>query len=145
MDFFRSIGNEAAAQLKNDLSKYALSNMDKRTMIVNMKESLEGTKFYGHSKTLVDTAISNFNQSLMDVKTADIEGKVYIYTGHPIDGKIRPFCECLMKHRKYYSEADANLIRKDSKRKYNCRHYVQPLTSKEFAESQGYKEGKFTC
>jgi len=66
LDFFRDIGTQVANSLKQDLYKYSLSNMDKPTMLANITQSLEGTPLVKYSATYVDTAISNFNQSVID-------------------------------------------------------------------------------
>lgn len=143
LDFFRDIGNQASQRLKADLYKYSLSDMKKTTMVANIKESLADTSLVKYSNTYAETAISNFNQSLIDLKSADVTGEVYIYRG-VTDKKTRKFCRCLVSARKYYDKDEANKIKNDKRRQYNCRHLITPV-SMEYAIARGYKAGSATC
>jgi len=144
LDFFKDNGIAAGSQLKRDLFKYQLSNLDEETIIQNMRDSLAGTDMVRHSTTYATTAINNFNQEVIDLKSQDVTGEVYIYSGASPDKKIRGFCKCLMNQRKYYNKDDAQAIKKDPKRRYNCRHKILPVR-KEWAEARAYESGRFTC
>lgn len=144
LDFFRDVGNETASQLKRDLFKYSLSDLDSATMVQNMKDSLAGTNLVKHSSTYVDTGISNFIQDVIELKNKEFDHEAYIYTGARPDSKIRSFCECVIRQRKYYSESDAGRLRADKRREYNCRHFIIGV-SVEYALQNGYKEGSFSC
>ncbi len=143
LEFFNSLGKEAAQRLKRDLMKYSLSDIDVSLLTSNIAESLADTPLTKHSKTYAETAISNFNQSLMDLKTEGAEGAVYIYSG-VTDKKTRKFCKCLMSQDKYYDSSDAGSIKSDKRRQYNCRHLVIPV-SLDYALRGGYTSGSFTC
>ena len=117
--------------------------MSTRQLVDNIKQSLDGTELAKYSKTYAETSIANYNQSVIDLKSQDVTGEVYIYRGVK-DKKTRDFCRCLVSQRKYYSKADAEDIKTDKRRQYNCRHLVVPV-SLEYAENRGYKAGKFTC
>lgn len=142
LEFFNDIGKQAAQRLKRDMMKYSLSDMNISTLTTNIKESLADTDFAKYSRTYAETSISNFNQSLMDMKTEGV-GEVYIYSGVS-DSKTRKFCNCLISQNKYYDSSDAGSIKSDKRRQYNCRHLVIPV-SLDYAESAGYSEGSFSC
>lgn len=144
MEFFTHIGQDASQLLKRDLYKYSLSDMDTPTMLANITASLDNTPLVKYSKTYIDTSITAFNQSVIDMKAEGIPDLVYVYSGKHIDSKTREFCKCVLKQRKYYSKSDGAKLKRDSRRRYNCRHYVTPI-NKDFAEDTGYKEGKFSC
>ena len=141
--FFAQIGNDASATLKRDLYKYSLSDLSKVDMIENIKVSLEGTPLAKHSKTYAQTALSNYFQSVIDIKSSEFDNAVFIYRGVD-DKKNRKFCQCLLDQRKYYTRADAMRIRSDKRRQYNCRHVLAPMDL-DFAAVEGYKEGSFSC
>ena len=143
LEFFNDIGKQASMRLKQDLFKYALSDLDTNTLVANIRESLADTSLVKYSNTYAETAISNFNQSVIDLKSQDVEGEVYIYRGVK-DKKTRKFCSCLVSQRKYYDKNDASMIKSDKRRQYNCRHLIVPV-GKEYAESSGYKAGAFSC
>ena len=140
---FIDIGNNAAQQLKRDLYKYSLSDMNKKDIITNISNSLAGTDLAKHSTTYANTAISNYNQSIIDIKSAGVTGEVYIYRG-VTDKKTRKFCSCVVKQKKYYDKSDANSLRNDKRRQWNCRHVIVAV-SKEWAEARGFEAGDFTC
>lgn len=143
LNFFKKIGDDAAQGLKRDLYKYSLSGMDKRTMVANMTKSLEGTNLVNYSETYANTAISNYHQDIIDIKSEGVEGEVYIYRGGK-DKKTRDFCRCVVNARKYYDKDESHKLKNDKRREYNCRHKVIPV-SEEYAISNGYSSGKFTC
>ena len=143
LEFFQDIGAKAAKSLKADLYKYAISDTNKATIIQNISQSLEDTELVKYSKTYAETAISNYNQSVIDTKSKDVEGEVYIYRG-VTDKKTREFCRCLTSSKKYYNRADASKIKNDKRRQYNCRHLIVPV-SKDFGDMEGYTDGRFTC
>lgn len=142
LDFFRQVGNKAALNLKSDLYKYSLSNLDPIEMVKNIRISLQDTELARYSKTYAETSISNFNQSIIDLKSADVTDEAYVYRG-VVDSKTREFCKCLISQNKYYTKADASKIKNDVRRKYNCRHLTIPV-SIEYAE-ENYIQGIFTC
>lgn len=143
LNFFAQVGNDAANTMKKDLYKYSISNLSTEEMIDNIRVSLEGTNLSRYSKTYADTLISNFNQSVIDLKSQDVEDEVYIYRGVK-DKSTRKFCSCLLSQNKYYSKKDAEKIKNDKRREYNCRHLIVPV-SRQYATDRGYKEGVFSC
>jgi len=143
LDFFDDIGKQASSRLKADLYKYQISDLDTKTMVENIRDSLKDTNLVKYSSTYADTAISNFNQSMIDLKSADVIDEVYIYRGVK-DKKTRDFCRCLISQRKYYDKSDAGKIKNDKKRQYNCRHLIIAV-SLDYALSRGYKKGSFSC
>ena len=143
LEFFRQIGNDAANRLKSDLNKYSLSNLSIQDMTENIRETLADTNLAKHSRTYADTLISNYNQVIIDLKSAGVTDEVYIYVG--VDDKAtRKFCKCLVEQKKFYDRSDSQKIKNDKRREYNCRHTVMPVT-KEYAIAEGYHEGNFTC
>ena len=143
IEFFKQIGNDASAIIKRDLYKYSLSDLSKVDMIDNIKASLDGTALAKHSKTYAQTALSNYYQSVIDIKSKDFNDAVFIYRGVD-DSKNRKFCQCLLDQNKYYNRADALRIRSDKRRQYNCRHVIAPMDI-DFAKAGNYKQGKFSC
>lgn len=143
IEFFKHIGNDAATILKRDLYKYTMSDMRSVDVAENIRQSLQGTGLAKYSKTYMETSISKYNQSLIDLKSKDVSGEVYIYRGVD-DSHNRKFCQCLLDQHKYYNKNDAQAIKSDKRREYNCRHLVVPV-SKEWAEDRNYTKGSFTC
>jgi hypothetical protein len=143
IEFFNQIGRNTATSLKADLYKYSISNMKPDEIVSNIKQSLDGTELAKYSTTYADTAISKFNQSIIDLKAQEIKDEVWIYVGVK-DKKTRTFCKCVLEQKKYYTRSEANKLKNDKRREYNCRHIVSPV-SKEFAIEGGYKDGGFTC
>ena len=144
IDFFTSLGNDTANRLKADIYKYNVSNLTNEEIVENISKSLKDTPLAKYSKTYAETSLSNYHQSVIDLKATDLPNEVWIYQGKKPDSKIRDFCKCLMNNPKYYDKKTANIIKRDNRRKYNCRHYLSPV-SRQWAERNGYVEGKFTC
>jgi len=143
LDFFNDIGNQASQKLKADLYKYSLSDLTKKDMVSNIKASLSDTDLVRYSSTYAETAISNFNNNIIALKTVDIKEAVFIYVGVS-DKKTRSFCRCVLRQKKYYNRSDASKIRYNKARTYNCRHIITGV-SKEYAISSGYKKGTPSC
>ena len=143
LEFFKSIGNQASLKLKADLYKYSLSNLSTDEMVENIAKSLEETDLVRYSSTYAETAIGNFNQAIIDLKSVDLKDTVRIYTG-VLDKKTRTFCKCVLKQRKYYNNSEGMKLKSDPRRAYNCRHLIIPV-SLSFATERGYTSGKFTC
>lgn len=141
--YFAQIGNDAASIIKRDLYKYSLSDLSKVDMIENIKGSLEGTSLAKYSKTYAQTALSNYYQSVIDIKSSEFDNAVFVYRGVD-DSDNRKFCQCLLDQKKYYNKTDAQRIRADKRRQYNCRHVIAPIDIA-FAKLEGYKQGSFTC
>lgn len=142
LEYFSQIGKDASGIIKRDLYKYALSDMSKVDMIENIKESLQGTGLAKYSKTYAQTALSNYYQSVIDIKSSEFDDAVFVYRGVD-DANNRRFCQCLLDANKYYSRKDAMKIRSDKRRQYNCRHVIAPMHIT-FAEAS-YEEGVFSC
>jgi len=143
LDFFSQIGLNASQSLKADLYKYSLSDISKKDIIGNISKSLEDTDLARYSKTYAETAISNFNQSVIDLKSAGVTGEVYVYVGVR-DKKTRSFCRCVLNHNKYYDKSNASRLKTDKRRAYNCRHIILPISLKD-AKDDGYVQGSFSC
>lgn len=143
IDFFEQIGVKASEQLKRDIYKYSISDMDDLQIIENLKKSLEDTELFKYSRAYAETSISNYNQEIIDLKSKDVTGEVYIYRGVN-DKNTRKFCKCLLEQNKYYDKKDAQNIKNDKRRQFNCRHLIVPV-SKQWAEDRGYTSGSFTC
>lgn len=140
---FLDIGVAAGHKLKSDIYKYKLTGLSRREMLANISESLKDTDLAKYSATYANTAISNFNQSVLDMKTSDMEGEVYIYRGVS-DGDTRKFCKCVLDQKKFYNRANASSLRSDKRRQWNCRHLVVPMF-RSAAEDLGLTEGTFSC
>ena len=143
MEFFNDIGKKASLQLKKDLYKYSLSDLTTEDLILSIELSLADTELVKYSRTYAETSIANFNQSLIDLKSQGVTNEVYTYEGVR-DKKTRYFCQCLLDDNKYYNKSDASKIKSDKRRQYNCRHLIVPH-SLDFAESEGYTQGVFSC
>ena len=142
---FIDIGNQAATKLKQDLYKYQLSNLSRADLILNIQQSLIDTDLAKYSTTYADTALSDFQQQVIDNKIKDIADQiVYIYVGATPDRKIRDFCKCVINKNRYYDKSEANKLKNDKRRQWNCRHTVMPIRE-EIAIERGYEKGDFTC
>ena len=142
---FLDIGNQAANRLKQDLYKYNLSNLSRADLILNIQQSLRDTDLAKYSTTYADTALSDFQQQVIDNKIKEIADEiVYIYVGATPDKKIRDFCKCVIDKNRYYDKSEANKLKNDKRRKWNCRHTVMPIRE-DVAIDRGYIKGDFTC
>lgn len=143
---FSILASTAGTSLKESLTKYAISNYTSDDMVKDIQEEFAGTNLYKHSKTIADTSISEFHQTVMDMKAEDSGVEyVYFYDGAEIDKVTRDYCKCILKANKYYKKSDMEKMKRDSRRKYNCRHYFYPVTE-EYAKEEGFtKSDKARC
>ena len=143
-DKLLNLGTDLAMRLQRDFYKYTISDMSKETIIANLKKSLSDSNLLRYAKTYVETSISEFNQNLIDLKTADIpDSAVYIYRGVH-DKKTREFCKCLINKKAYYTKVQSRVIKNDKRRQWNCRHLIVPI-SLDYAKTNGYVKGELSC
>lgn len=142
---FSVLASTAGTSLRESLVKYAMSNYTKLDMVRELQTEFEGTNLFKHSKTIADSAITQFHQSVINIKAADIGDLVWVYRGKAIDGKTRDFCKCIINAKKYYDSSDKATLENNSKRKYNCRHWFNAVTV-DYAKSSGFTFAeKVTC
>lgn len=140
---FRDIGKEASIAMQKQLLKYTISDATPTDIAKGMRESLKDTRLLRYTNTYTETAISDYQQAIIDLKSKGTVGAVYIYRGVD-DKKTRDFCECLIEQHKSYNKKDSQAIKNDKRRRWNCRHKIVPV-SKEYAKENKYHIGKFTC
>lgn len=136
-DFFISIGDDAGLALKQQLYRYALSNATLEQMTTALVDSIDDVKLARYATTYARTSIADFQQELIDLRSADDDDGVWVYVGVN-DSKTRPFCKHLLNDNKCYNDAEKLSLQNDPKREFNCRHRFHKV-SKEFAKAEGYQ------
>lgn len=142
-DKYNALANESISTLKSNLYKYSLSNATAKDIANEMRMSLEGSGLAKYSKTYAETSISDYTQSIIDLKASDISEGVWIYKGVS-DLKTRPFCQCVLNKKYYYDDSEKTKIQFDGRRRWNCRHSFWKVT-KEYAIEKGFSEGSLSC
>ena len=135
-DFFIRLGDDVGLSVKRELYKYAISDATLNTMTAGIAETLEGSNLAKYSNTYARTAIGEFQQEVIDLRSANIDEGVWIYVGVN-DGRTRDFCRHVLNRNKCYDDSGKSRIENDQDRAYNCRHRFYKIT-KERAEERGY-------
>jgi len=136
-EFFDKMANDIGLTVKKQLYNYAIADASVNQMAVNIAKDIQDTGLAKYSKTYARTSITNYQQEVINVRSAD-EAGVWIYMG-VVDGKTRPFCRRLMNSYKYYTTAQKNKYERDEDREFNCRHRFY-LVSKGWAENENYEK-----
>ncbi len=134
---FTVVGSTAGTSLKENVFKYALSNFTVEDMTSKLMEDFKGTNLVKYSKTLANTAIKEFQESMIDIGAEGLTG-VWVYVGVR-DSQNRDFCRCVLDKKGYYDDATKNKLKYDKDRRYNCRHRFRMVTE-DYATTSGYKK-----
>ncbi len=134
---FSVVGSTAGTTLRENLYKYALSNYSLEDMQSRLMEDFRGTNMVRHSKTLANTAIKEFQESMIDISAEGLDG-VWLYVGVK-DSQNRDFCRCVLSKNAYYDDDEKNKLKYDKDRQYNCRHRFRMVTE-DYATPAGYKK-----
>ncbi len=134
---FSVVGSTAGTTLRENLYKYALSNYSIEDMQSRLMEDFRGTNMVRHSKTLANTAIKEFQESMIDISAEGLDG-VWLYVGVK-DSQNRDFCRCVLSKNAYYDDDEKNKLKYDKDRQYNCRHRFRMVTE-DYAIQSGYKK-----
>ena len=140
--FFEQIGQDAGLEVKKSLYGYVIGGLSEDQIAINLANNLDEMGLSKYANTYANTAITNFNQSVIDMKTTD-QDAVWIYDGVD-DAKTRDFCKCLLDSMNYYDTNTKIELQNRPERAWNCRHQFYSV-SKEWAEEQGYIEGYPSC
>jgi len=136
-EFFVKLGNDVGLTVKKQLYNYTLANASLEQIASNIRADIENTGLAKYSRTYARTAVGNYQQEVINIRSADEDG-VWVYVGVD-DGKTRPFCHNLLKQRKYYTTQQKNRLERDEDREFNCRHRFY-LVSKDWAEDENYEK-----
>ncbi len=137
---FSVLASTAGTSLRESLTKYAISNYDSIDIQNALVDEFQGTNLVRHSKTIADSSISQFHQSVMNIKAEEFPDLVWWYAGPNIDKVTREFCECIQKAKRYYTKAEKLTMERNPKRKYNCRHHFDPVTEEYAIDEKGLKK-----
>lgn len=132
---FSVVGSTASSTLRENLYRYSLSDYTVDQMAAQIATDFKGTNMVKYSNTLARTAVSEYQQSVIDIEADGLDG-VWLYVGVD-DGATRDFCHCVLKQNAYFDTATKNKIESDPKRKYNCRHRLRMVTE-DYAKAQGF-------
>lgn len=132
---FTIVGSTAGTTLRENIFKYALSNYTSEDMQKQIIADFKDTNLVKYSKTLANTSIKEFQESMIDIGAEGLDG-VWLYVGVK-DSSNRDFCRCILSKQSYYDDTEKNKLRYDPDRKYNCRHRFRMVT-KEYAKKSGY-------
>jgi hypothetical protein len=135
-DFFVRIGDDVGLSVKRELYKYAISDASVDTMTSGIATTLKDSNLAKYSQTYARTAIGEFQQEVIDLRSADIDDGVWIYVGVN-DGRTRDFCRRVLNRKECYDDGEKSKIAGDQDRAYNCRHKFYKIT-KERAEERGH-------
>jgi len=141
VDRFSLIGTTAGTTLKESLFKYALSNYTVEDMQAQILKDFQGTTLAKHSKTLANTSIKEFQESMIDIGAEGLNG-VWVYIGVR-DSINRDFCRCVLDKNQYYGDEEKNKLKDDEDRRFNCRHRFRMVTE-EYAIKSGFKKSTRT-
>lgn len=142
LEYFNTLGIETGRLAKANLYKYVVGGLSADTIALQIAADLKNSNLDRYAKTYAQTAIQNFNQAVIDMQSAGLDG-VWTYTGVK-DRKTRDFCRCVLAQNAYYNNKDKAKIQSDKRRQYNCRH-IFLLVSREFAELDGLSKGTARC
>ncbi len=142
-DRFGELTSSTINTMKKEILKYSLSNATHETIVSGIRESLQQSDLFKFSNTYATTLISEYSQSIIDLKTQDTTDGVWIYKG-VLDSKTRPFCTCLLNKNSYYTDEQKATLQSDERRRWNCRHIFLKV-SKEYAIENSYSEGSLSC
>ena len=134
---FSVVGSTAGTSLRENIFKYALSNYTLEDMQSQIMEDFKGTNLVKYSKTLANTSIKEFQESMIDIGAEDLDG-VWVYVGVK-DSNNRDFCRCVLSKNAYYDDSEKNKLKYDKDRQYNCRHRFRMVTE-DYAKASGYKK-----
>ena len=134
---FSVVGSTAGTSLRENIFKYALSNYTLEDMQSQIMEDFKGTNLVKYSKTLANTSIKEFQESMIDIGAEGLDG-VWVYVGVK-DSNNRDFCRCVLNKNAYYDDAEKNKLKYDKDRQYNCRHRFRMVTEG-YAKTSGYKK-----
>ena len=132
---YDALAVSAGAEIQQALYKNVLSNYSESEMINSLKENLKSVGLSRYAKTYSNTAIRDFQESVIDMKAKDLKG-VWLYVGVS-DSKTRDYCKCILNKDNYFNDNQKNRLQRDPKRKYNCRHRFRKVT-REFAKKEGF-------
>ena len=134
---FSVMASSSATTLRDNLYRYSLGSFTKEDMTAQLIEDFRGTNISRYANTLANTAITEFNQSVVDTKAEGLDG-VWVYIG-VFDSVTRDYCKCILKKKHYYTREEKAVMQNDYKRKYRCRHIFKMVTP-EWAELHGYSD-----
>lgn len=133
---FSVLASTMGTVLRDNLYRYAISDYTKEDMALQILNDFNGTDMAKYSGTLAQTAIAEFQQSVIDVESKGLDG-VWLYVGVQ-DDATRDFCNCVLNKNAYFDYATKIQIERDPQRRYNCRHRLR-MVSEDYAKSQGFK------
>lgn len=133
---FSVLASTAGNSLRESLTKYAISNYSSEDIQSALVEEFKGTNLVRHSRTIADSSINQFHQSVINIKAEEFPDLVWYYSGADIDKVTRDYCECILKANHYYPKDVKLTMERNPKRKYNCRHRFRAVTE-EYAKKEG--------
>jgi len=132
---FLRLADDVGLTLKRQLYGYAISNTSLIVMATGMSETLAANSLTRYANTYARTAVQNFQQEVINIRAADIEG-VWVYVGIQ-DGKNRDFCAELLSENRTYTDSEKIQLEEAPERAFNCRHRFYKMSDKD-AKEAGY-------
>ncbi len=96
---FSVMASSSATTLRDNLYRYSLGSFTKEDMTAQLIEDFRGTNISRYANTLANTAITEFNQAVVDTKAEGLDG-VWVYIGI-FDSVTRDYCKCILKKKHY--------------------------------------------
>ena len=134
---FTVVGSTAGTSLRENIYKYALSNYTAEDMQKQIIIDFKDTNMVKYSKTLANTSIKEFQESMIDIGAEGLDG-VWLYVGVR-DSNNRDFCRCVLNKEAYYDDKEKNKLKYNKDRRYNCRHRFRMVTE-DYAKVSGFKK-----
>ena len=134
---FTVVGSTAGTTLRENLFKYSLSNYTAEDMQAQIMEDFKGTNLVKYSKTLANTSISEFHESMIDIGVEGLD-VVWVYRGAR-NSRNRDYCTCILDKKAYYDDSEKNKLQRDKRRRYNCVHHFSPVTE-DYAKHIGFRK-----
>lgn len=135
-DFFIALGDDAGKSVQKELYRYALADANINEMTQAISESIDNINLKRYANTYARTAIQEYQQEIIDIRSADIDEGVWVYVGVN-DGATRPFCKHVLEENTCYTDSEKLKLENDPAREFNCRHRFYKM-SKDKALDLGY-------
>jgi hypothetical protein len=134
--FFTSLADDAGKAVQKEIYRYALADVSINEMAQALETSLSDLNLQRYANTYARTAVQEYQQEVINIRSANIKYGVWVYIGVN-DGKTRTFCKSILNRAEYYDDSEKLRLENDPEREFNCRHRFMKVTQ-QWAKENGY-------